>query len=120
MRILMLIVALASGLAADTASFNVRAFGAAGDGATLDTKAINAAMDAASKAGGGTVVLPAGTYLSGTVRLRSNITLWLEPGATLRGTKDLMQYQTAVEGQVWYDALVLAKGVSNKLVEIGR
>jgi len=109
----MLIVALASGLAADTASFNVRAFGAAGDGATLDTKAINAAMDAASKAGGGTVVLPAGTYLSGTVRLRSNITLWLEPGATLRGTKDLMQYQTAVEGQVWYDALVLAKGVSN-------
>src|SRR4051812_44304313 len=92
---------------------NVRDFGARGDGVSMDTQAINRAVEKCASGGGGTVYLPAGTYLSGTVRLRDNITLWLDSGATLRGTPDLSQYQTAVDGQVWYDALVLAKGVHN-------
>src|SRR4051794_19068160 len=92
-----------------TQGCNVRDFGAKGDGIAVDTRAINSAVEKCATAGGGTVYVPPGTYLSGTVRLRDNITLWLDSGATLRGTRDLSAYQTAVEGQVWYDALVLAK-----------
>jgi polygalacturonase len=65
------------------ADFDVRAHGATGDGTTLDTAAINRAIEAASAAGGGTVRFPAGTYLSFSIHLKSNITLHLEPGCTL-------------------------------------
>jgi polygalacturonase len=63
--------------------YDVRAFGAKGDGKTLDTRAINQAIEAAAAAGGGTVDFPAGTYLSVSIRLRSNITLQLNQGATI-------------------------------------
>lgn len=92
---------------------NVRDFGAKGDGATLDTASINKAIDACAARGGGTVYVPAGTYLSGTVVLKDNITFVLDSGATLLGTKDLAQYKPAVPGGFggdWYDALVVAKG----------
>ena len=63
--------------------YNVRDYGAKGDGKTLDSPAINAAIEAAVKDGGGQVVLPAGTYLSGSIRLKSNIDLHLDAGCTL-------------------------------------
>ncbi len=63
--------------------FDVRAYGAQGDGHTLDTAAINRAIAAAHAAGGGTVVFPAGDYLSHSLRLQSRITLALDSGATL-------------------------------------
>lgn len=63
--------------------FDVRDHGARGDGTTLDTDAINAAIDAAAAAGGGTVVFPAGTYPSFSIRLRSHVALYLGRGATL-------------------------------------
>ncbi len=63
--------------------FDVRAFGATGDGKTLDSDSINRAVEAASAAGGGTVYFPAGTYLSFSIRLKSNIALYLDQGATL-------------------------------------
>jgi polygalacturonase len=63
--------------------YNVRDFGAKGDGKTPDTDAINKAITTAADAGGGTVVLPAGDYLSFSIRLKSNITLHLSAGATL-------------------------------------
>ncbi len=66
-----------------TREFNVRDFGAKGDGVAVDSPAINQAIDAAAAAGGGVVRLPAGTYLSYTVRLRSNLTLRLEKDAVL-------------------------------------
>src|SRR5438128_1557061 len=65
------------------AAFNVRSFGARGDGKALDSPAINRAIDAAVAAGGGTVVIPAGTYRSFSIRLKSNITLYLDQGATI-------------------------------------
>jgi polygalacturonase len=65
--------------------FNVRTFGATGDGKTLDSPAINQAIDAAAAAGGGTVLVPAGTYLSGSIRLQSNIHLLIDAGATILG-----------------------------------
>lgn len=68
---------------AGPAVFDVRAFGAKGDGRTLDSDAINRAIAAAGAAGGGTVLFPAGDYLSHTVRLRSRIVLHLDAGATL-------------------------------------
>jgi len=63
--------------------FEVIQFGAKGDGKTIDTPAVNRAIDAASAAGGGTVVFPAGTYACYSIRLKSHITLLLEPGATI-------------------------------------
>jgi polygalacturonase len=62
---------------------DVRTFGAKGNGKTNDAAAINAAIEDAAAAGGGTVYLPAGQYLSHTIRLKSRITLHLEQGATL-------------------------------------
>jgi polygalacturonase len=62
---------------------DVRAFGAAGDGKTLDTPAINKAIDAAAFAGGGIVRFPAGSYLCYSIHLKSHITLFLDPGATI-------------------------------------
>ena len=62
--------------------YDVRAFGARGDGRTLDTRAINKAIETAAAAGGGTVNFLAGTYLSVSIRLRSNITLQFDHGAT--------------------------------------
>jgi polygalacturonase len=63
--------------------FDVRSFGATGDGKTLDSGAINKAIDAAATKGGGTVYFPAGTYLSFSIRLKSNIALYIDQGATL-------------------------------------
>ena len=63
--------------------YNVIDFGAKGDGKTLDTDAINKAIETAAAKGGGTVYLPAGQYLSFSIRLKSNITIFLDNGATV-------------------------------------
>lgn len=63
--------------------YNVVDYGAKGDGKTLDSPAINATIEAAVNAGGGQVFLPAGTYLSGSIRLKSNIDLHLAPGCVI-------------------------------------
>ncbi|MES3023658.1 MAG: glycosyl hydrolase family 28-related protein [Pseudomonadota bacterium] len=65
--------------------FDVRSHGAKGDGRSLDTDAINRAIGAAAAAGGGTVVFPAGQYLSFSIRLQSRVILHLGAGATLIG-----------------------------------
>ena len=110
-----------SGLAVDGV-FPVRSFGAAGDGKTIDTAAINAAVKACSEAGGGQVRFGPGRYLSGTVHLRDNVTLYFDAGATLVGTADLNDYQTftppagtpeAKFGAKWHTALILGVGVKN-------
>jgi polygalacturonase len=63
--------------------FDVRTFGATGDGKTIDSPAINKAIEAAAAIGGGTIVFPAGIYACYTIRLKSHISLFLEPGATI-------------------------------------
>ncbi len=72
--------------------FDPRNFGARGDGKRLDSPAINAAIDACTRAGGGMVYVPPGTYLCGTVILKSNVTLYVEAGATILGSTDLNDY----------------------------
>ncbi len=74
------------------ADFQVKDYGAKGDGKTLDSKAINAAIEAAEARGGGRVVVPAGTYLCGSIRLKSNTELHLESGAVILATKDSTAY----------------------------
>jgi Pectate lyase superfamily protein len=64
-------------------SVNIKDFGAVGDGKTLDTKAINDAIESAAAKGGGTVFFPAGTYLSYSIHLKSNIALYLDQGCIL-------------------------------------
>jgi polygalacturonase len=66
-----------------TSAFDVKKFGAKGDGKALDSPAINKAIDAAAAAGGGTVLFTAGTYRSYSIRLKSNIALYLDQGATI-------------------------------------
>lgn len=100
---------------AEVKRFDVRQFGARGDGRALDTAAINRAVDACAAAGGGIVRLGPGRYLSGTVRLKSHVTLALDAEAILVGTADLDQYlhfQPSGEPESrwlrWHRALVLA------------
>ncbi len=72
--------------------YNVVEFGAVGDGATSCTTAIQRTIDACAEAGGGRVVLPAGTFVSGPVFLKSNIELHLSAGATLLGATAFTDY----------------------------
>lgn len=69
-----------------------RDFGAVGDGRQLDTQAIQAALDRCSAQGGGTVLLEGGTFLSGTLNLRSRVTLKIEAGAILLGSTNVADY----------------------------
>ena len=85
-----------------TGVFNVRDFGARGDGLNLDSPSVNQAIDAASKAGGGTVYFPSGTYLSGSIRLKSRITLYLGQGAVIVAIQDTTAYDKA-EPNIWGD-----------------
>ena len=64
-------------------NYNVKDYGAVGDGKTVDSPAINKAIDDAAEGGGGTVYFPAGTYLSFSIRLKSNIGLYLDHGAVI-------------------------------------
>ena len=72
-----------SGSVAKTSVSEVTAFGTKGDGHTIDTPAINRAIAEAAAAGGGTVRFPAGTYLCYSIHLKSNVALYLEPGAAI-------------------------------------
>lgn len=74
--------------------WNVREFGASGDGRTIDSDAFNRAILAAAAAGGGTVLVPAGEYLCRSIRLRSNICLRLEQGATIVAAEPLPEGQS--------------------------
>jgi len=87
-------------------TYNITDFGARCSD-TLQTEAIQKALDTCFLEGGGTVVVPAGIYLTGGLRLRSNTTLHLKAGAMLRGSRDPEDYNAwmhdAVEPIVEYE-----------------
>lgn len=97
---------------------DVRDFGAVGDGKAKDTLAIQQALDRCALLGGGTVLLPAGVYLTGTIAIGSNTTLLLHPQATVQGSPDLADYpltQVRWEGR-WikgYAGLVVSLRADN-------
>jgi polygalacturonase len=80
-------MALAAGKVCDA-----RTYGAKGDGVTKDTKAIQAAIEDCASAGGGTVKLDGGIFLSAPISLKSRITLEIAKGATLLGSPDRAEY----------------------------
>ena len=65
-------------------TFSIADFGAMAGGKTMNTEALRKAILACSKAGGGTVLIPPGTYLTGPFTLTSNLNLHLENGALLQ------------------------------------
>jgi len=74
-------------------SFNIVQYGAVADGFTLNTKSINAAIDACTRKGGGVVVVPAGSWLTGPLVLQSNTQLHLASNALLQFTTDFNEYK---------------------------
>jgi polygalacturonase len=74
-----------------------RTYGAKADGTTKDTKAIQAAIDDCANAGGGTVKLSGGTFLSAPIVLKSHITLDIAKGSTLLGSPDHADYPRKTE-----------------------
>ena len=105
-------------LAGHTSAFNVRECGAVGDGQTLDSHALQSAIDLCAGRGGGTVYLPAGQYLTGSLFLRDNITLYLDSGAVILGSENPGDYpiiQARWEGkhQDTYAPLVAGQNLNN-------
>ena len=75
--------------------YNVRAYGAKGDGDTLDTAALQRAIDTCTSEGGGTVLVPAGTFLTGTVEIKSNVTLHIAAAGKILGSRNGHDYHAA-------------------------
>jgi polygalacturonase len=76
---------------------DIRDYGAKPDGKTLCTSSIQQAIDACSRAGGGTVYLPPGTFLSGTIYFKSGVTFRIAAGCTLLGSTNLKDYPPTVQ-----------------------
>lgn len=79
-------------LLANAQTFDITKFGAIGDAKTINTISIQKAVDACNRNGGGTVLIPTGIFMTGTVYLKSNVNLFLESGAILRGSANLEDY----------------------------
>jgi len=108
---------------------DVRAFGAKGDGTTIDTPAINKAIEAAAASGGGVVRFPAGVYPCFSIHLKSNVTLYLDPGATIlaaesgsAGHYDAAEpnswdkYQDYGHSH-WHNSLIWGEGLENVSIQ---
>jgi polygalacturonase len=78
-------------------TYDVRDYGARPDGKTLCTKSIQKAIDECAGRGGGTVYFPPGTFLSGTIYMKSNVTLKLDSGSILLGSTNLKDYPPTVQ-----------------------
>jgi len=93
---------------------DAKTYGAKADGTTKDTQSIQTAIDACAKAGGGTVKLSGGTFLSAPIVLKSNITLDIAKGATLLGSSDHDDYPKKTEFRgPGYQSLVGATNAEN-------
>lgn len=109
---------------AEPCTVSVKDFGATGNGATLDTKTVQEAIEHVAAKGGGLVTVPKGTYLCGSIWLRSNVEFHLDEGAVIKGSPDIKDYCAADccpqnEAEIgWGDYisgghLILGVGVSN-------
>lgn len=75
--------------------FNITDYGAVGDGITKNTDAFAAAISACAEAGGGTVLVPSGEWLTGPITLKSNVNLHMDAGAVIDFSKDHKDYPLA-------------------------
>ncbi len=120
-----LMLALASWVATTAADYNILDFGARNDTTVLSTQALQQAIDRCSEGGGGRVVVPAGSYTTGTLVLRSHVHLYLETGATLYGSTRLSDYRQlktdylSLRTQTSTIQLIFADGVSDVTISGG-
>jgi polygalacturonase len=117
--VLVVILTLLTGSSCNTNEgvYNIGKFGARGDGKKNNTAAINKAIEACSKNGGGTVLVPPGRYITGTIELKQGVNLWLDHGAILFGSGDTSDYRPMnkvlfSEGYTRY-GLIFAKNTSD-------
>jgi len=129
--LLIFIYALASNAQKEFSTLSIIQFKAKGDGITLCTKAINRAIEKTPE--NGTLIIPAGKWLTGTIHLKSNMTLQIEEGAELLGSlnpddfdsyipqKDMSKYDTGAgtrnsnvtTDSRWTKALILGERLEN-------
>lgn len=97
--------------------FNITSFGAVPDGQTINTDSIQSAINKAAASGGGRVVIPKGTFRTGSIFLKQNVELHLEKDAILLGSNDINDYpkrNTRIEGhfEPWRMALINAEQIN--------
>lgn len=118
-RVLICAISLLAGITAGARTFDMKQMGADITGKKSCTSLINQTISTAAKEGGGTLYFPAGTYLTATIRMQSNITLHIESGATLRFSdnfEDYLPFETVRwEGTVMktLSSLIYARGAEN-------
>lgn len=97
--------------------FNIQDYGAVGDGTTMNTDAFGAAIAAATNAGGGRVIVPAGTWLTGPIELKNNVNLHLEEGSTILFNSNFSEYllpkgtKHLLSGKGIHNAAITGNGV---------
>ncbi|MBL7152801.1 MAG: glycoside hydrolase family 28 protein [Phycisphaerae bacterium] len=115
----LIVLTTASFALADRQVYDIRDFGAKGGGESLCTQAIQDAIDKCAEKGGGTVYLPPGKWLTGTVYLESNVTIQLDTGCTLLGSKNKADYgpprklKDSDNETFSYWAVIAGKGLEN-------
>ena len=100
--------------------YNALQQGAVGDGKTLNTQSLQSAIDALHAKGGGQLYFPAGRYLTGSLQLKSNVTLYLEKEAVLLGSTSPYDYpgfstekELKVNNDHFDQALIYVEGAEN-------
>jgi len=86
-------------------TFNILDYGAIADGLTLNSAAINKTIEACAAKGGGTVLIPAGSFVTGPIIMKSNINLHLNKGALIIYTPDFDQYPLVISTFEGVDAV---------------
>lgn len=104
-----LFILLASHLRAK--DYNVSDFGAKADGTTVNTRTIQRAIDHINENGGGRLVFQAGNYVTGSIYLKSNVTLHLEPGATILGSTNPLDY--VIDPKIKWSSMIFAVNQEN-------
>jgi len=98
--------------------FLITSYGALGDGKTLNTRSIQSAIDTCAKAGGGDVVIPKGTFITGSIFLKQGVNLLIEKDDVLKDSQNTNDYpwiDTRIAGleMKWPAALINADGLTN-------
>jgi len=109
---------VAPAIHAGSSCYDISKLGAVGDGQTLNTSAIQAAIETCATNGGGEIVVPQGTFVTGAIFLRQGVGLKIERGGVLKGSQNTNDYpwiNTRIAGleMKWPAALVNAIGVTN-------
>ena len=102
--------------------YDIRTFGAVGDGATLNTQALQTAIDTCSTAGGGTVLVAGGRFVTGTFHLKDNVCLRVDSGAAILGSTNIADYTTDTDRTMYREphmnrCLIFAQDAHNISIE---